>query len=417
MKKYYYKDLDAPGLEALCIRPAIDFTAVEPVVAAVLEDVRLNGDLSLKKYTKKFDGIDLNEIVIKSGAAISAELKEAFMVASSNIEKFHKAQKIARIEVETMPGVKCFMESRPIEKVGIYVPGGSAPLPSTLLMLAIPARIAGCKEIVVCSPPPVAESVLFVAKLCGIEKVYQIGGAQAIAAMGYGTESVPKVDKILGPGNQYVTMAKMLLAGKGVAIDMPAGPTEVLVIADDDARANFVAADLLSQAEHGPDSQVVLVCTSISKCDEILLELEKQLKNLERKDIAGQALKKSFALIVDDLDQAITFSNQYAPEHLILNLKEKALRSVSSIKNAGSVFIGPYSCEAAGDYASGTNHSLPTYGFAKSYSGVCLDSFMKKISFQKISKKGVANLAKTVAAMAEAEGLTAHKNAILIRTK
>lgn len=428
MKKYYLKKLGANEIEKLTKRSAINFESVFEKVRKVIEDVKTNGDMAIKAYTKRFDGVELGDFLVSEKeirnacARISPETKEAFMVAAQNIEKFHKAQITNEKIVQTSKGVNCFRKLRAIEKIGLYVPGGTAPLPSTVLMLGIPAKIAGCKEIIMCTPPDkignVSDIILFAARLSGINKIFKIGGAQAIAAMGYGTKSVPRVYKIFGPGNQYVTAAKMLLSIEpdGVAMDMPAGPSEVLVIADKYARADFVAADLLSQAEHGTDSQAVLVCTNENKTNEILQEVEDQLASLPRKKIAKAALKNSFALIVADIPKAITFSNKYAPEHLILNVKE-ADKYLDQISNAGSVFIGEYSCESAGDYASGTNHTLPTYGYAKSYSGISTDSFVKKITFQKISKDGVKNLVPVVEKMAEIEELQAHKNAMTIRIK
>ncbi len=426
MKKYYLKNLDKDNLKALCERPAIDFDSVFRIVKPILEDIKTNGDKAVAGYTKRFDGVDIKKFEVSEDEINEAckrvlqTFKQAFEDAAKNIEKFHKAQLADRVSIETMSGVRCFQESRAIEKVGIYVPAGTAPLPSTVLMLGIPAKIANCSEIIMCTPPnkdgDIADEMLFAAKLAGITKIFKVGGSQAIGAMAFGTETIPKVDKIFGPGNQYVTAAKMLVSTfpNGSAIDMPAGPSEVLVIADKDARADFVAADLLSQAEHGVDSQVVLVCTNEEKTDEILKEVDKQLAQLSRKDIATKALESSFSLIVGNIECAIEFSNNYAPEHLILNVSE-ANSYIDSIINVGSVFIGPYSCESAGDYASGTNHTLPTYGFAKSYSGVNTDSFMKKITFQEITKEGVNELGSIVEEMAECEGLDAHKNAMTIR--
>lgn len=426
MKKYYLKNLDKDTLQSLYERLAIDFDSVFGIVKPILEDIKENGDKAVVGYTKQFDGVDIEEFKVSKKEIDDAcerlpeYLKNAFETASKNIERFHKVQLADRVFLETMSGVKCFQESRAIEKVGIYVPAGTAPLPSTVLMLGVPAKVANCSEIVMCTPPGkdggVADEMLFAAKLAGVTKVFKVGGAQAIGAMAFGTETIPKVDKIFGPGNQYVTAAKMLVSTSsvGVAIDMPAGPSEVLIIADKDARADFVAADLLSQAEHGPDSQVVLVCTDENKTDEIVDEVDKQLKQLSRKDIAIKALGYSYALIVENIADAIVFSNKYAPEHLILNIS-KANSYLDSIINAGSVFIGSYSCESAGDYASGTNHTLPTYGFARSYSGVNTDSFMKKITFQEINKEGVASLGPIVEKMAECEGLDAHKNAMTLR--
>jgi len=364
----------------------------------------------------KFDDVKIDNFEVSNMKSawnkVDRDVKDAMVVASDNIKKFHSAQRTPPIEIETMPGVKCSRISRPIERVGLYIPGGTAPLPSTVLMLAIPAILAGCEEIVLCSPPLIADEILCAARIAGVNKIYQVGGAQAIAAMAYGTDSIPKVDKIFGPGNQYVTAAKMLVQSEGISIDMPAGPSEVLVIADINARADFVAADLLSQAEHGVDSQVVLVCTDEAKADEILEEIDRQLVLLPRMDIAEKALNSSFALVVDNLDDAMNFSNQYAPEHLILNVENP---DVDSVKNAGSVFVGQYSCESAGDYASGTNHTLPTYGYAKAYSGVSLDSFTKNITVQELTKEGVINLGPVVETLAECEGLIAHKNAMTLR--
>jgi histidinol dehydrogenase len=353
-------------------------------------------------------------------ARIAPEVQSAFNEAAANIEKFHTTGLTGRRTVETMPGVTCFSEMRPIEKVGLYIPGGTAPLPSTVLMLAVPAKLAGCRQIVLATPPAadgfVADIILYAAKLCGVNAVYKLGGAQAIAAFAYGTRTVPKVSKIFGPGNQYVTAAKMLVSvdPDGAAIDMPAGPTEVLVVADDLARPDFVAADLLSQAEHGVDSQVVLVCTSESKTTEVLREVERQLAGLPRKDIAAKALGNSFALVVQSLGQALDFSNRFAPEHLILNVKN-AEGWVEKVGNAGSVFLGPYACESAGDYASGTNHSLPTYGYARAYGGVSVAAFQKQITFQKVTAAGARNIAPIVSVMATEESLEAHKRAMEIR--
>ncbi|MBU0981670.1 histidinol dehydrogenase [Patescibacteria group bacterium] len=420
MKTYLYKNLDAKMLEALTQRPEIDLEKTYEVVKPIIADVKANGDEAVIRYTEKFDGVSLNSLELrdeeiqKAIAALPEQTKEAFQKAAANIEKFHKYQLATEKPVETMEGVVCFRELRAIEKVGIYVPAGTAPLPSTVLMLGLPAKIAGCSEVVLCTPPPVAAEIVFAASLCGITQIFQVGGAQAIAAMAYGTESIPKVYKIFGPGNQYVTAAKMLASLDSVAIDMPAGPSEVLVIADENADVCFIAADLLSQAEHGPDSQVVLLCLSKKMADKVKIEVEKQLADLPRRDIASLALSKSFVLVCQNLDEAFGFSNNYAPEHLILNLEE-AEKYLEKVKNAGSVFIGKYSCESAGDYASGTNHTLPTYGYAKVYSGVSIDSFVKKITFQKLSEEGVRNLGPIVEKMAECEQLQAHKNAMRLR--
>ncbi len=407
MKKYYLKKLN--NVRDLLKRPGSQMVDVSNIVNYVRE----YGDEALKSLTLKFDGVEIKNFARDVNVSlVDKKVEKALKVAADNITKFHEAQVVSPLEIQTMPGVKCSRACRPIERVGLYIPGGTAPLPSTVLMLAIPAVLTGCKEIVMCSPPKIADEILVAAKIAGIEKIYQVGGAQAIAAMAYGTESIPKVDKIFGPGNQYVTAAKMMVRSEGVAIDMPAGPSEVLVIADNEARADFVAADLLSQAEHGVDSQVVLVCTNESLVDEILGEINKQIEALPRRDLAQKSLNNSFALIVNSLDEAMKFSNEYAPEHLILNVADPDLESV---KNAGSVFVGQYSCESAGDYASGTNHTLPTYGYAKAYSGISLDSFMKKITFQELTEEGVKNLGPVVETLAECEGLIAHKNAMTLR--
>lgn len=416
MKKYFFRKLDKQSLEDLCKRPAINVSAAD--VKPILEAVKTRGDEAVREFSAEFDGVNTSSLEVEAAeieaacGRVDESLKSAFELAAANIRRFHEAQIPRRIELETMPGVRCWREARSIERVGLYVPGGSAPLPSTVLMLGIPAQIAGCGEVVLCTPPEPADAVLFAARLAGIDRVFRIGGAQAIAAMAYGTESVPKVDKIFGPGNQYVTAAKMLASCDGIAIDMPAGPSEVLVIADELTRADFVAADLLSQAEHGADSQVVLVSDCEAKIDEVLEELKKQVVSLPRRNIVEKALKKSFALVVENLEQAVEFSNQYAPEHLILNVVGDY---ADKVQNAGSVFIGQYSCEAAGDYASGTNHTLPTYGYAKSYSGVSVESFLKQITFQQINADGVAGLGAAVELMAQCEGLEAHKRAMTLR--
>lgn len=420
MKICLYKNLDAKTLTALTQRQEIDLEKTYKVVKPILAQVKANGDEAVRRYTEKFDGVSLDSLVLrddkmqKAIAKLDQQTKDAFRKAAANIEKFHKPQLTTERPVETMKGVVCFREPRAIEKVGIYIPAGTAPLPSTVLMLGIPAKIAGCSELVLCTPPPISPEIVFAAGLCGITKIFQVGGAQAIAAMAYGTESIPKVYKIFGPGNQYVTAAKMLASLDSVAIDMPAGPSEALVIADENADVPFVAADLLSQAEHGPDSQVVLLCLSARMANKVKNEVKKQLADLPRRDIAKQALSKSFVLICSNLDEAFEFSNNYAPEHLILNLEE-AENYLGKVINAGSVFIGKYSCESAGDYASGTNHTLPTYGYAKAYSGVSVDSFVKKITFQKLSEEGVRNLGPLVEKMAECEQLQAHKNAMTLR--
>lgn len=428
MKKYYLNKLEDFEVANLCQRKSIDFTSVFGVVREVLDNVKKNGDKAVSAYTKKFDGVKLSDFLVgvdeidEACERVPVDIKKAFEVAASNIEKFHNAQGVDSEVVETSAGVECFRQSRGIEKVGLYVPGGTAPLPSTVLMLGIPAKIARCREIIMCTPPSrdgsVPDIILFAARLAGIDKIFKIGGAQAIAAMGYGTETVPKVYKIFGPGNQYVTAAKMLLSieSDGAAMDMPAGPSEVLVIADKNAAASFVAADLLSQAEHGVDSQAVLVCTDDVKADEILKEVDLQLGKLPRREIASKALSGSFALVVDNIFEAFRFSNLYAPEHLIINAAN-AEKYLGLVDNAGSVFIGEYSCESAGDYASGTNHTLPTYGYARSFSGVSVDSFVKKITFQKLSPNGVRCIGPVVEKMADIEQLQAHKNAMTLRIK
>jgi histidinol dehydrogenase len=425
MKQYTLPLLDAAELQALCKRPAINLSSIVPTVQPILDDVQQNGDKAVRAYETRFGGQVLDDLqvteqeITEACTRIPEKVKRAFEQAAKNIQTFHGAQLKGRSTVETMTGVTCFAEMRGIENVGLYVPGGTAPLPSTLLMLAIPAKLAGCQKIVVCTPSQngiVTDIVLYAASLCGVDKIFKIGGAQAIAAMAYGTESVPKMDKIFGPGNQYVTAAKMLVSidPDGAAIDMPAGPSEVLVVADKQARADFVAADLLSQAEHGPDSQVVLVCTDDQKTQEILREVDAQLATLPRKEIAAQALQNSFALVVGSINEAINFSNMFAPEHLILNIKNAA-RIVGKINNAGSVFLGAYSCESAGDYASGTNHSLPTYGYARTFGGVSVGSFQKQITFQEVTREGAKNIGPIVATMAAEESLEAHKRAMEIR--
>ena len=407
-------------------RPAIENILLEKAVRKILDKVKAKGDKALKKFTKELDGVKLKKIQVAEKEIIAAEklvptdLKEAIQKAKYNIEKFHKAQKEDELEIEILPGITCRRKSIAIEKVGIYIPGGTAPLFSTVLMLAIPAQLAGCNEINLCTPPlkegNIHPAVLFAAKLCGIKNIFKIGGAQAIAAMAYGTETVPKVFKIFGPGNQFVTHAKQLVQNEHTAIDMPAGPSELLIIADYTAVPEFVAADLLSQAEHGPDSQVVLVTTSESLSEKVQLSISKQINDLPRKNIAEQALKNSKIVLLKNIEEAIGFSNFYAPEHLILSC-ENAEELSQKILAAGSVFIGNYSPESAGDYASGTNHTLPTNGYAAMYSGVSVDSFVKKITFQKLSKEGLNQIANTVKLMAEAEGLQAHANAISIRLK
>jgi histidinol dehydrogenase len=407
-------------------RPAFDSTILEGVVQSVLFDVKQNGDSAIKKYTKEFDKVDLNDLLVsedefsKAEKNVSADLKNAIQLAKSNIEKFHISQKEDVKVVETTAGVMCWRKSLAIEKVGLYIPGGSAPLFSTVLMLGIPAVLAGCKEIVLCTPPDVNEKIndviLYAAKLVGIRNVYKVGGVQAIGAMAFGTETISKVHKIFGPGNQYVTCAKQLVNKEGIAIDMPAGPSELAVLADETCFPEFVAADLLSQAEHGADSQVILVSTNGNVINKIIEELGKQVAVLPRVDIALKSLENSKAILVKDKQEAIDLLNEYAPEHLIIACSDDEMLAEKVI-NAGSVFLGNYSCESAGDYASGTNHTLPTNGYAKAYSGVSLDSFVKKITFQKLSEAGLKNLGNAIELMAEAEGLIAHKNAVSIRFK
>ncbi len=405
-------------------RPVADISSVNETVSKILKKVKKKGDDAIFKFARKYDGIKLTSLLAsdeeleQAESLLSEELKKAIYQAKSNIELFHKTQKEEVRKVETMPGITCWRQSQPIEKVGLYIPGGSAPLFSTVLMLAIPASIAGCKEVILCTPPSkdgnINPAILFTAKLCGVNKIYKVGGAQAIAAMAYGTETIPKVFKIFGPGNQFVTAAKQLIQTEGVAIDMPAGPSEVLVIADETAVPDFVAADLLSQAEHGPDSQVLLVTISEIIAEKVNEAINKQVKILPRKEIATKALQNSKTVVTSSLDEAIALSNLYAPEHLILSCENAEEISVK-ITNAGSVFIGNYSPESAGDYASGTNHTLPTNGYAAMYSGVSLDSFVKKITYQHLTKDGLNNIGNTVKVMAAAEGLEAHKNAVAIR--
>ena len=407
-------------------RPTQTVKEIETTVNQVFEDVQKNGDTSIKKYTKKFDKVAVTSLKVTQEEisiaveAVSRELKEAIQQAAANIEKFHRAQKTEKVYQETTPGVVCWQEKRPIEKVGLYIPGGTAPLLSTVLMLAIPAKIAGCQEIILCSPPnfegKIANEILYTANLCGVTNIFRVGGIQAISGLTFGTETIPKVYKIFGPGNQFVTVAKQLATKYGVAIDMPAGPSELLVMADDSAYASFIASDLLSQAEHGADSQVILVSTSEKLIEEVSKEVEKQLKELPRIEIATKAIQNSKSILVKDFKQALALINEYAPEHFIVCTNNNDF-FIDGILNAGSVFIGNYSPESAGDYASGTNHTLPTNGYSKSYSGVNLDSFTKSITFQEISKKGIQNIGKSIELMALAEGLQAHKNAVSIRIK
>jgi histidinol dehydrogenase len=407
-------------------RPALDSASLEVTVASILADVRLNGDRAVKRYALQFDRVDLKSLevsqeeIASADTQLSAELKSAIGDAKNNIEMFHSAQREQVREIETASGVRCWRRSVGIEKVGLYIPGGSAPLFSTVLMLGVPARLADCREVVLCTPSDsnggVDPTILYAAKLVGVARVFKVGGVQAIAAMAYGTESIPQVYKIFGPGNQYVTCAKQLVNKEGVAIDMPAGPSEVAVIADRSCIPAFVAADLLSQAEHGADSQVILVSNSEEVIKEVNDELAIQLPLLKRGVVAEKALKNSKAILVRTLDEGMVLLNEYAAEHLIIACKN-ADELANRVVNAGSVFIGNYSCESAGDYASGTNHTLPTNGYAKAYSGVSLDSFVKKITFQKIGRDGLATIGRAVELMAEAEGLDAHKNAVSIRLR
>lgn len=410
--------------EQLCERPQLQLEFLESSVKNILARVKQGGDYTLKEFTRQFDKVELNELAVSTKEIqqavdrLDAKLKQAIQTAAANIEKFHRAQLREVMKVETMKGVSCWRKGVPIDTVGIYIPGGTAPLFSTVLMLAIPAKLAGCREIVLVSPPDkqgnIHPAILFAAQLTGVTKIFKVGGAQAVAALAYGTESIPKVNKIFGPGNQYVTKAKQLVNQQGVAIDMPAGPSEVLVWADESATSAFVAADLLSQAEHGTDSQVMLVVNSAEIAEKIQQEVQQQLTSLPRREIAEQALRNSRGLVFDNEAVALDFVNTYAAEHLIINTKN-ADALAEKIINAGSVFIGNYTPEAAGDYASGTNHTLPTNGYATAYAGVSVESFLKYITFQKISEEGIKNLGPVVEIMAEAEELIGHKNAISIR--
>lgn len=398
--------------------------SVEETVASIFEDIKRNGDDAVKRYTQLFDGANLGSFEVtqaefdKAEAEVSAELKEAIALAKQNIETFHSSQLKQPQQVETSKGIQCWQEYRGIEKVGLYIPGGTAPLFSSVLMLAVPAQIAGCKEVVLVTPPnkegKINAAILYCAKLCGITKVYKVGGIQAIAGLTLGTESLPQVYKIFGPGNQYVTVAKQFATKFGVAIDMPAGPSELLVYADASANAAFVASDLLSQAEHGTDSQVILVSTSKSFIEEVETEIYEQIEKLSRKDIASKAIENSRLIYMDSEVEALELINEYGPEHFIISSENEAF-FVEGIQNAGSVFIGDYAAESVGDYASGTNHTLPTNGYSKSYSGVNVNAFQKAISFQKVSREGLLNIGNAVELLADAEGLDAHKNAVTIR--
>lgn len=412
--------------EELLKRPTKSLQEIEGKVVPVLQDVKHRGDAALMEYAEKWDGVKLDSIVVsadeilRAAKDVSDELRKAIDTAKRNIELFHAAQKQVPEVVETMPGVQCWRKSVAIERVGLYIPGGTAPLFSTVLMLAVPAQIAGCREIVLCSPPDkngnIHPAILYTAHLCGVTKIYKTGGAQAIAAMAYGTESVPQVSKIFGPGNQYVTAAKQLVNKEGIAIDMPAGPSELLVMGDDESRPDFIAADLLSQAEHGIDSQVLFVTTEEAYLNLVHFAIDQQLQNLPRREIIQQTLVNSKLIVVKDIEEAIELSNYYAPEHLILQTRNAELLA-EKVVNAGSVFLGHYTPESAGDYASGTNHTLPTNGHARAYSGVSLDSFVKKITFQQITKEGLQQLGETIEVMAANEQLDAHKNAVTIRLR
>ena len=405
-------------------RPSLDVASLYDQVKITLDEVREQGDTALRNFTLKFDKVDVKvpevtkEEIAEGVKTVSVELKQAIEMARRNIWKFHSEQQREYTEIQTSPGVYCWQKAVPIEKVGLYVPGGSAPLFSTVLMLGIPAQIAECKEVILCTPPgmdgKIHPAVLYAAQVAGIHRIFKAGGAQAIAAMAYGTESIPKVYKIFGPGNQYVTAAKQLVSLTDTAIDMPAGPSEVEIIADETASAAYVASDLLSQAEHGADSQAILVTTSENLMDEVLRQIEIQIEKLPRKETARKALENSKIILVKSLDEAIAITNEYAPEHLIISTRSYMVVA-EHIVNAGSVFLGNMSPESAGDYASGTNHTLPTHGFAKAYSGVNLDSFLKKITFQQLTPDGLTNLSNAIILMAENEGLQAHANAVKVR--
>ena len=419
-----YVQPPAEEWQSILARPAQDLRELEAPVSAILQEVATRGDDALLDFTARFDGVRLAELAVSAeeialaAEQVSPALQEAIRTAKQNIEAFHRAQQDATPTVETMPGVRCWRRSVGIERVGLYVPGGTAPLFSTVLMLAVPAVLAGCREVVLCTPPQkdgsVHPAILYAAQLAGVRQIFRVGGAQAIAAMAYGTESIPATYKIFGPGNAYVTVAKQLVSKAGVAIDMPAGPSEVMVVADESARPEFVAADLLSQAEHGADSQVVLVCYSEQMTQAVMAATDAQLAQLPRKDFAAASLANSAAIVVANQAQALEVINAYGPEHLILAV-EQAETWVEGIINAGSVFMGHYTPESVGDYASGTNHTLPTNGFARAYSGVSLDSFVRKITFQQLTPEGLQNIGPTVETMAAAEYLDAHKLAVSIR--
>jgi histidinol dehydrogenase len=422
MKKY--KNPPQSQWSTLTQRPTQSFAEIEETVKSIFKEIQTKGDTAVAKYTSLFDGIKLDNFLVteneikEAEKQVSTEIKDAIALAKSNIYKFHSAQKTSKIEVETTKGVFCWQEKRPIQKVGLYIPSGTAPLFSTVLMLTIPAQIAGCEEIILCSPPDkkgkINPAILYAAYLCGVTKVYKVGGIQAIAALTFGTETIPKVYKIFGPGNQFVTVAKQVATQFGTAIDMPAGPSELLIYADDSAIPAFVASDLLSQAEHGTDSQVILVSNSQKIIDQVEKEIDNQIQVLPRKEIAQKAIDISKLIFIEKESDVLDFINDYAPEHFIICSKNEEY-FVSGIQNAGSVFIGNFTPESAGDYASGTNHTLPTNGFSKNYSGVNLDSFSKAITFQKISEQGLKNIGNAIEIMADAEGLQAHKNAVTLR--
>jgi histidinol dehydrogenase len=422
MKTILYPEKDS--WERLCSRPGLERSDLEATVRSILDTVKQDKDISLTYYSKKFDGVEIENLKItpdeikNSSNLVPDDLKKAIMIAKSNIEKFHEVQIHEEPAIETSMGVRCWRKSLPIEKTGLYIPGGSAPLFSTVLMLGIPAKLAGCREIILCTPPDrdgkVNPVILYTASIIGITDIYKTGGAQAIAAMAYGTETIPKVYKIFGPGNQFVTKAKEMVQQDGIAIDMPAGPSEVLVIADSLANPEFIAADLLSQAEHGSDSQVVLLTDNKELAEKVKEAIQKQVTGLPRKDTALKALDHSMLVVLNTPEDCMDFSNMYAPEHLIINTVNST-EQASKVKNAGSVFLGSYSCESAGDYASGTNHTLPTNGFARNFSGVSVESFQKKISFQELTAEGIKVLGPAIEIMAEAENLYGHKNAVSIR--
>jgi histidinol dehydrogenase len=423
MKLNYWSTLNQQQQSTLLMRPAIACASnVSASVETIIKRVKNDGDDALRQLAKQYDNSDISDILLSktqitlAADRVDPQLKQAMQTAAENINKFHTAQKVLTITVETMPGVTCQQVSRPINSVGLYIPGGSAPLLSTVLMLAIPAKIAGCRNIILCSPPPIADEIVYAAELCGINEIYQVGGAQAIAAMAFGTESIAKVDKIFGPGNAYVTEAKRQVSQTidGAAIDMPAGPSEVLVIADAEANPAFIAADLLSQAEHGPDSQVILVTPDVALANQVAQQVEQQLTALSRRDIAAKALSESRLIVTESLQQCIDISNQYGPEHLIIQTRRPETL-VEQITNAGSVFLGDWSPESVGDYASGTNHVLPTYGYTRTYSSLGLADFQKRMTVQQLTPEGLMRLAPTVELMAQAEQLTAHKQAVTLR--